>query len=148
MLGQYTLLESIEIIELLLLFCIWTTATCDPNPCENGGSCVLRSNSQVCMCLPGFTGGLCDTGKCMYCQLSVGHKTIDGLLLVAATRLLPYGALYGDLFVPNFDDGVSDAIPIPRGFRFFDRTHYKAYVMSVFHYLYFPVKLLHHVSIL
>ncbi|CAF3618197.1 unnamed protein product [Adineta steineri] len=43
---------------------ISTRATCNPNPCDNGGICVtapgLSTNFERCDCLAGWTGFLCD----------------------------------------------------------------------------------------
>ena len=32
---------------------------CVPNPCENGGSCIVRVDGFVCECSPGYLGPLC-----------------------------------------------------------------------------------------
>eukprot|EP00996_Jenningsia_fusiforme_P003773 NODE_456_length_2233_cov_16.114469_g422_i0.p1 GENE.NODE_456_length_2233_cov_16.114469_g422_i0~~NODE_456_length_2233_cov_16.114469_g422_i0.p1 ORF type:complete len:710 (-),score=102.74 NODE_456_length_2233_cov_16.114469_g422_i0:23-2152(-) len=48
-----------------------TAATCTPNPCQNGASCVLDTVA-TCVCPDGFTGSTCDivcgTG-CAACEL-------------------------------------------------------------------------------
>jgi Notch-like protein len=37
---------------------------CDPNPCQNGGSCTDGVNTHTCDCVEGFTGDNCeDDGK-------------------------------------------------------------------------------------
>ncbi|XP_019627704.1 PREDICTED: uncharacterized protein LOC109472382 isoform X29 [Branchiostoma belcheri] len=33
---------------------------CDPNPCENGGTCTKRGNSYNCKCSPGYAGRNCE----------------------------------------------------------------------------------------
>jgi hypothetical protein len=35
-------------------------SACDPNPCENGGECVLDGRGFTCVCAPGFEGVLCE----------------------------------------------------------------------------------------
>lgn len=41
-------------------FLIATKDGCDPNPCDNGGTCkVVRLNTISCTCPPGFVGSLC-----------------------------------------------------------------------------------------
>uniref|UniRef100_A0A8C6U631 trypsin n=1 Tax=Neogobius melanostomus TaxID=47308 RepID=A0A8C6U631_9GOBI len=35
---------------------------CEPNPCQNGGTCVRDGNDFDCTCSPGFTGRLCKVG--------------------------------------------------------------------------------------
>ena len=36
---------------------------CDPNPCQNGGTCTDGIDSFTCSCEEGFTGITCQTGK-------------------------------------------------------------------------------------
>ena len=38
---------------------------CMSGPCQNGGSCVpmYEKNSYVCLCVKGYTGSTCQTGK-------------------------------------------------------------------------------------
>jgi hypothetical protein len=36
---------------------------CEPNPCENGGSCQNGANNFTCICPESFQGNLCDEGK-------------------------------------------------------------------------------------
>ena len=40
--------------------------TCEPNPCQNSGSCIASGDSFVCNCTDGFTGELCEipTDRC------------------------------------------------------------------------------------
>ena len=33
---------------------------CDPNPCENGGTCIANSTVAECTCLDGYTGANCE----------------------------------------------------------------------------------------
>ena len=35
---------------------------CQPSPCLNGGVCVV-ANPYTCVCLPGFTGPLCEASS-------------------------------------------------------------------------------------
>ena len=35
---------------------------CDPNPCENGGTCTDGINAYKCECLAGYEGDDCQTG--------------------------------------------------------------------------------------
>ena len=39
---------------------------CDPNPCNNGGTCANTDGTAECTCAGGFTGDRCDTGKLQY----------------------------------------------------------------------------------
>ena len=32
---------------------------CDPNPCQNGGSCIAKQDGPKCMCVEGYTGPTC-----------------------------------------------------------------------------------------
>ena len=36
---------------------------CDPNHCENGGTCQDRINAYLCSCAPGYTGNNCEKGN-------------------------------------------------------------------------------------
>ena len=58
------------------------TAPCEPNPCLNGGTCMVGpNNTAVCTCTPQFEGELCEIPRksfnaaqqkelALYCQLS------------------------------------------------------------------------------
>ena len=35
-------------------------AACDPNPCQNGGTCIDEVDGFMCDCINGFTGVTCD----------------------------------------------------------------------------------------
>ena len=37
---------------------------CFNNPCKNGANCINMEGNFRCLCLPQWTGKLCDTGKC------------------------------------------------------------------------------------
>ena len=38
------------------------SSVCYPNPCQNGGWCVIQNDIEFsCNCLPGWTGRACDT---------------------------------------------------------------------------------------
>ena len=39
------------------------TATCDSNPCMNGGVCADGNDLFTCTCAAGFIGAICDVGK-------------------------------------------------------------------------------------
>lgn len=48
---------------LIYFFLISVPRECDPNPCQNGGTCVEVGDTYECTCLQGYTGTNCDTGK-------------------------------------------------------------------------------------
>ena len=37
------------------------TASCEPNPCEHGGTCEMEDGAIVCTCADGYSGDLCET---------------------------------------------------------------------------------------
>ena len=37
---------------------------CDPNPCQNGGTCTDGVNNYRCSCAAGYTGYNCSIGMC------------------------------------------------------------------------------------
>ena len=44
-----------------------TSSPCDPNPCQNGGTCSISkdsSSSYQCSCIRGYTGDECSIGEC------------------------------------------------------------------------------------
>ena len=56
------------------IFCETVLNQCDPNPCENGGTCIPCSYpSYTCQCLPGFTGNNCSTilDPCKYLKTQI-----------------------------------------------------------------------------
>ncbi|WAR27658.1 FBP1-like protein [Mya arenaria] len=42
--------------------CVPDIDECEAQPCEHGGTCVDLVGSSVCLCKPGFTGTICQTG--------------------------------------------------------------------------------------
>ena len=47
-----------------ILCCIFSDINeCDPNPCQNDGTCEDGVASFTCQCVPGYAGDTCDTGK-------------------------------------------------------------------------------------
>lgn len=53
-------------IQLLILFIFFlykgstTTDPCNPNPCQNSGTCTASGSSYTCNCQPGWSGTNCD----------------------------------------------------------------------------------------
>ena len=46
------------------------TATCDSNPCMNGGVCADGDDHITCTCAVGFIGATCDVGKICFNSLT------------------------------------------------------------------------------
>ena len=36
---------------------------CQSDPCENGGTCIDKIDSFVCLCLPSYEGEMCEKGE-------------------------------------------------------------------------------------
>ena len=43
---------------------------CDPNPCQNNGTCHDGVNNYTCECMPGFTGDNCAISKSLHNPIS------------------------------------------------------------------------------
>jgi len=54
---------------------------CDPNPCENNGTCTDGENSFTCDCVDGFTGDTCETDidECLSFPCLNGGTCSDGI---------------------------------------------------------------------
>ena len=53
---------------------------CEPNPCQNSGSCTASDNSFVCNCTNGFTGSLCQSiDYCANSSCQNGGSCVNGL---------------------------------------------------------------------
>ena len=61
--GQGCLFLFCELTLLLLHSTTEIPNPCEPNPCENGGSCFSEGTRYRCTCEEGFTGRHCETGK-------------------------------------------------------------------------------------
>ena len=53
---------------------------CDPNPCENGGTCTAVGNSMTCKCPPMFGGPTCGGNPCVSTNCASGSTcfVVDG----------------------------------------------------------------------
>ena len=49
---------------------------CEPNPCENGGTCTDGINSYTCKCVDGYTGVDCATGMTIYIYVKKVYRII------------------------------------------------------------------------
>ena len=54
--------------------------TCEPNPCQNSGSCIASEDTFVCDCTDGFTGTLCQSiNYCASSPCQNGGSCVNGL---------------------------------------------------------------------
>lgn len=58
---------------LLLLFFITDVDDCQSEPCENGGTCIDKIDSFLCLCLPSYGGDTCEKGE----SENAAHILID-----------------------------------------------------------------------
>jgi len=70
-------------MQIIYLIFTFTPAIddCDPNPCENNGTCIDGINSFICDCVDGFTGDTCeiDIDECLSFPCLNGGTCIDGI---------------------------------------------------------------------
>ena len=43
---------------------------CEPNPCENNGTCFSSENEIVCLCRDGIQGEFCQIGKAYWARVA------------------------------------------------------------------------------
>jgi hypothetical protein len=65
---------------------------CDPNPCENGGTCVNGEEGFTCQCAAGWMGTTC-SGELINQQVHFTSKTLDTCSSVLCTRVLDIGCV-------------------------------------------------------
>lgn len=65
---------------------------CEPNPCQNGGTCENNPNSYTCGCLAGYTGTNCETeiDECASNPCLNGGTCIDGVNAYSCTCAAGY----------------------------------------------------------
>jgi len=51
--------------------CVTDIDECEDRPCLNNASCVQGTGSFTCVCVPGYTGVLCETGERGFSQSSL-----------------------------------------------------------------------------
>ena len=51
---------------------------CDPNPCQNEGSCVDGDDEYTCDCADGWTGNNCQTGS--FTKKSRQYRVFDSII--------------------------------------------------------------------
>uniref|UniRef100_A0A3B4BRP7 Versican core protein n=1 Tax=Pygocentrus nattereri TaxID=42514 RepID=A0A3B4BRP7_PYGNA len=77
-------------------FCFKDFTLCAVNICANGGTCFFNGKSNICLCVPGFTGDHCenDIDECQSNPCRNGATCIDGLNSFTCVCLPSYsGAL-------------------------------------------------------
>jgi hypothetical protein len=69
---------------------------CDPNPCENGGSCVEIVNSYQCQCADGYTGRNCEYEASGCIELHSSYEediTLDAGCYIAKSDVTVYAKM-------------------------------------------------------
>lgn len=50
-------------LSLSLSFSLADVDDCQSEPCENGGTCIDKIDSFLCLCLPSYGGDTCEKGE-------------------------------------------------------------------------------------
>ena len=58
---QYEFYENNSLLLIYILFI--DIDDCEPNRCQNGGSCTDLVDGYRCLCAEGYTGTNCETGE-------------------------------------------------------------------------------------
>ena len=126
------------------LTCVSESIRCDPNPCENGGTCHDTGiNTISCSCAENFEGELCQNGEHaqMNIRLKTGFQGLDtGHFLISCfyrfqgfsrnmqTKLIA-------CMVPRAVHGISIVLRVYATSRVCRSTNKTYYVVSALHYV-------------
>ena len=78
--ASYSYIHNYMHAKLLLILKCFLIETCEPNLCQNSGSCVASGDGFVCNCTDGFTGTLCQsTNYCASSPCQNGGSCVNGL---------------------------------------------------------------------
>ncbi len=54
-----------NVTEVTFFFSFLAGSYCRSDICQNGGTCVEATGTFTCRCAEGYTGYVCDNGKCL-----------------------------------------------------------------------------------
>lgn len=55
--------SATRLLSLLFSFFFTDVDDCHSEPCENGGTCIDKIDSFLCLCLPSYGGDMCEKGE-------------------------------------------------------------------------------------
>ena len=65
-----TIVDHTKMLTIVVFFNSVVPIACDPNPCQNGGTCTVIVKGYECTCAAGFMGSHCE-GKGLQKQQAV-----------------------------------------------------------------------------
>ncbi len=104
-----------------------TASACEPNPCQNGGTCAVVGAGYRCACSAGFQGDNCQARSCVGQTVRVGFL-LPGWGQDHAHAELSWVSLQQR--ARDFGDCGLDVTTVPRGYALDDLRAYDAIILG------------------